>query len=215
MGQLLAMAEPAERMTGVTRRSYLKGQVIFSSGEICDRVYYVSRGVVKLSFVREDGTEKIVTHLGPGSILGESGVFCGKPESVTATAAWPVDIIVLTRSDLDRLVGTDPDFSLQLMSSLSRKIDLITSELECTCLRSAGGRIAYALHQLGISYGIDLSEGRMIEYRVTHEELARMAGTCRVTVTNVLAGLRRQGIIDQRRAAIVIKDRERLISWAT
>jgi len=56
-------------------------------------------------------------------------------------------------------------------------------------------------------FGVDEGESRRITVRLTHEELARLIGAARETVTPLLVELRRAGAIDYDRTRILIQRR--------
>ena len=74
----------------------------------------------------------------------------------------------------------------------------------------AFARVAKLVLHLGANHG-ELRDGRTrLPVRITHQDIASMAGVNRQTVTRILSELRRQGILALARAGIAILDIDRL-----
>ena len=58
---------PARKST-----KYEAGKTIFSQGDNCNDVYYIERGVVKLTLVSTRGRGAVLGILGPGDFIGEA-----------------------------------------------------------------------------------------------------------------------------------------------
>src|ERR1700747_2348435 len=62
---LLANAKP---------RSLAEREVLFEAGDVADGCYRLEQGLLKVSIASPQGDERILTILGPGSILGRTGI---------------------------------------------------------------------------------------------------------------------------------------------
>src|SRR4051794_6313395 len=69
--------------SGVSKRtvSFDPGHTIFSQGDLCDSVFYIRTGAVKLSVLSKTGRECVVGILGVGDFFGE-GCLAGQPVRV-------------------------------------------------------------------------------------------------------------------------------------
>lgn len=91
-----------------TIEHYRPGTVLFREGEEGDRAYIVESGTVEISTLVED--EKVVlSHLGPGEILGEMAILDDAPRSATAIIVEDTKLRVVHRDQLrERLKEADP-----------------------------------------------------------------------------------------------------------
>jgi CRP-like cAMP-binding protein len=64
--------------TGRTITTHKAKSYIFRQGTNCDAVFYIQNGHVELSVVSQQGKERVVGMLGPGSFIGE-GCLAGHP----------------------------------------------------------------------------------------------------------------------------------------
>ena len=67
-----------------------------------------------------EGTDEnvVLSTLGPGAVFGELGVLDGKPRSATVTAVTDMDIAVLDRVGLARLIDSLPGVACALLSAI-------------------------------------------------------------------------------------------------
>ena len=82
-GRLLANAKP---------HSLAERGVLFQAGDVADGCYRLDQGLLKVSIASPQGDERILTILGPGSIVGELAIIDGAcrdrpPWSPSATAS--------------------------------------------------------------------------------------------------------------------------------
>ena len=52
--------------------TYKKKSYIFRQGTECDAVFYIQNGQIELSVVSQQGKERVVGMLGPGSFIGDT-----------------------------------------------------------------------------------------------------------------------------------------------
>lgn len=67
-------------------------------------------------------------------------------------------------------------------------------------------RLLHFLDWLANKFGFRAEQGRLIPLRLTHQDLADVLGTTRVTVTRILQQLQQQGIISQDKHQIMLHD---------
>lgn len=104
----LSPDELAALIAGLSLRSFEPGDVLVTEGEPGDSLFLVVTGAVKV-FVRDrEGRNRRVRALGEGMFFGEVSVLRGVPRTATVTAAGQVDLLELTRRDLDAIAVRHP-----------------------------------------------------------------------------------------------------------
>src|SRR5699024_10600727 len=81
-----------------------------------------------------------------------------------------------------------PQLAMDLMHSLAGTIRLLSAQVDALAFLRADERVERLLHGLADEEGM---------VRLTHEEIAGLAGLSRVTVTRVLSRLAAQGRIER------------------
>jgi putative ABC transport system ATP-binding protein len=75
------------------------GQVLFRQGDRGELVYTVEEGDVDIVRERVDGTEELLTRIGPGGYFGELAPMFGLPRAATARAVTAVKLTAYTLRD--------------------------------------------------------------------------------------------------------------------
>ncbi|MDQ0286550.1 CRP-like cAMP-binding protein [Desulfofundulus luciae] len=197
-----------------TAIDYPRGQLIFSSGEVADRVYFVQKGLIKIYYLAGDGRRVTVALRHPGEFVGLAEALCGMERICFAEAVEDVNILVFKRDDFLKLLTSKPALAVKIAQILGKRIREAQNTIYEIVSWPVAGRLALLL--LKLAERTDTT-GKMelveINLRLTHEEIACMIGTSRPTVTTILNTFKQEG-------AITVKGREiktirpaKLLKW--
>ncbi|MCE5263960.1 MAG: Crp/Fnr family transcriptional regulator [Deltaproteobacteria bacterium] len=187
------------------RRSFRKGERIFSEGDDGIGFYAVLSGRVKISKVSPDGKEQILHLFGPGESFGEVSVFTGQGFPADAAATLPATVVFFPRAAFSGLIRSDPALALNMLAQLSQRLRQFAGLIEDLSLKEVPGRLAKYLLYLS-----ECKEGRATALDVSKGQLAALLGTIPETLSRILAKMNRQGLIRSRGAQIAILDRRGL-----
>ena len=106
----------------LTHVTLISGEVLFREGDPSDSLYIVISGRLLVIHVADDQTERIVTELGHGEIVGEMGLVCDEPRSATVVACRDANLARLTETGLNRLAAryAQPLYSAMIRQLASR-----------------------------------------------------------------------------------------------
>jgi CRP-like cAMP-binding protein len=183
----------------VYHREYEPRQIIFFPDDLCDHIYWVREGRVKVTLVSQDRRELTLRHLFPGDIFGEECLVEKGRRGLYAEAMTHTILCMMRADDIRRVARENSEVSYQLSQRLCAR--LIESErvLAQTVFQSVRSRVASGLLRLHRRIP---KEGPLA---ITHQELANLVGSTRETTTVVLHELREEGIltIGNRRIRII------------
>jgi CRP-like cAMP-binding protein len=91
------------------RSSYGAGQEIFHQDEEGRSLFIVEAGRLAVISRGQDGVERQISVLEPGSLFGEMAVLTGSPRGVTVRATGFVEVLEITREDLLPLMRARPE----------------------------------------------------------------------------------------------------------
>jgi len=184
------------------RRSFPKGSPIIVQGASNDFIYMIRKGRVRLSIFNEDGDEKTIAIVTERNIFGEISAFDGSVSPVEVVAITDVDLAVVRSADMRK------DLALMhlLTMYLIRENRLLVSQLEDLVFNDAQTRLAACLYRLSCKYGVKRHNSVRLPVRFTHQEMALLLGTSRVTVSNVINKLRQDRLIDYEDGFVIILD---------
>lgn len=195
----------------VSFHRFAEKQVIYMPSDPRARLYGILSGKVKLAEVSPEGKELVLCVLGKGDVFGELCLFDRGPHSTLATAIENSEVFAIKCSDLANFMAEDPSLVKALGKHVGEKILLLEQKLSELVFKDVAQRLAGLLLDLAHDYGKELPSGeRVIEMKITHQDLAGLIGSTRETTTTTLNHFREQGLIDFRRREIVVRDIEGL-----
>jgi CRP/FNR family transcriptional regulator, cyclic AMP receptor protein len=191
-------------------RIYREGEILYLQGETSGFFFFVKKGKVKVSILKEDGSEKILAIQEKNTFLGESAAFDRHSYFATAVAIEESEINVIPVERAEALIMEHPEVALLVIRRIIRKLRLLGFQVEDFAFLNAQKRIAHILIKLLTEVGEPCAEGIMIQRGITHEDLANLTGLSRVRVTTVLNNFERAKIIKKKRLALTVIDQEKL-----
>ncbi|MFC1990551.1 Crp/Fnr family transcriptional regulator [Chloroflexota bacterium] len=180
-----------------------RGEIIFFEGEPVGVLYFVGSGVVKIFKTSSDGKEQILRLVRPGESFNDVPVFSSGSNLVSAEAMGRVIFYGIKKSDVEKILRSYPQISLNIIRVLSRRVEYLVSLVEDLSFRNVTGRVAKVL----LEYAGD---GTSQNPRLTQQEMAAIAGTAREMVGRSLKSLDEEGTIRLDRHRIVITNRKAL-----
>jgi CRP-like cAMP-binding protein len=104
----IAKPELVELRASLRERGLRRGQIVFRQNEAGDEMFMVQAGTVLVSRVVTGRVEHVIARLGPGEFFGEISLLAGLPRSATIQAETETVLLVLDRSQLQRLIEQSP-----------------------------------------------------------------------------------------------------------
>jgi CRP/FNR family transcriptional regulator, cyclic AMP receptor protein len=208
-----ALGELIEQMAVTT--NYPTGVVLFSEGQVPKGVFIVRRGRIKLSVSGSDGRTLILRMVEPGDLLGVASVISGDDYEATAETQEPSEISFVRQSDLLHLMRLHGEITLWVTQHLSQDYTCTCREIRDLMLSDSAGEKLARLLMGWVDNDPEAKQSGQVKMALTHEEIGQMIGTTRETVSRLLAGFKKQRLIQQRGATLVISNRVGLESLIT
>lgn len=191
-----------------------KGQVIFSAGEVADRVYLIESGWVKIYRLTADGRRVTVGSIrSPGEMMGLAETLVGGERTCFAGAIINCTLVTIGKNKFEELLAQHPFLAIKaarLLGARMREAESIIHEMVCW---QAPGRLALMLLKIGDRCGVESKSGIKINLPLTHEEIACMVGTSRQTVTSLLNTFKHENSIAFEGREINIINPDKLARW--
>jgi CRP/FNR family cyclic AMP-dependent transcriptional regulator len=179
---------------GRTKATYRKGQTIFKQGDVCDAVFFIEKGKVKVSVLSAQGREAVVAFLEAGDFIGEASLR-GQPRRISTAVAMTESVIArVDNATMVRTLREEPKFSEMFTAYLLGRTVRVEEDLVDQLFNSSEKRLARALLILS-KVG---HEGRPepIIPKVDQATLADMIGTTRSRVSFFMNRFRELGLIE-------------------
>jgi CRP/FNR family cyclic AMP-dependent transcriptional regulator len=180
---------------GKTIVSFLKGAAIYAQGDICDAIYYIQSGTIKLTVVSEAGKEATIALLSSGDFAGEECMATLQPfRSGSANALTDCMLLRLTKAEMKRVVDAEVSMSGIFIAHLLARTNRIQADLVDQLFNSSEKRLARTLLLLA-NFGKEGVPETLVP-KISQETLAAMIGCTRSRVSFFLNRFRRLGFIE-------------------
>ena len=121
--------------------------------------------------------------------------------SATVEVLEKTTTLSITKEKFEILIKKEPSISLQIIKTLCHRLARADRDIKNLALGDARTRVACVL--------VDF-KGETENIKLTHQEIADMAGLTRETTTRTLKQMSDENVIETRNRNISIKDMERL-----
>jgi CRP/FNR family transcriptional regulator, cyclic AMP receptor protein len=214
LGDFPAVVADAVEQAALTT-TYPTGAVLFAEGQAQRGIFIVRRGRVKLSVCGSDGRTLILRMVEPGGILGVASAISGRVYEATAETQEPSEVSFLRQTDLLRLMRLHGEIALWVTQHLSQDYTTTCREIRDLMLSDSASEKLARLLMGWLDSNADSKQSGHVKMALTHEEIGQMIGTSRETVSRLFAGFKKQRLIQQNGATLVIPNRLALESLIT
>jgi len=180
-----------------------KGEYIFQADQADHSVYILLNGRVKISRISQLGNELIQWFCLPGDLFGVTGEN-NQENNVYAQALTDSIVLKIKKHAFNQLLLDEPRIALLVIEKLSSRIHSLGDMVLYIASDNASERFIKLLQHLSLNYGRRLSGGIYIDIPTTHQDFADMIGSCRQTVSSIISGLKREGVLNVTRKGISI-----------
>ena len=189
---LAALPEPLRELAaqGAVRR-YRANTTLIEEGDRGDTLFVVLRGSLRIFCADPDGREITLAIYGTGEYVGEMSLDGGVRSASVATEEASVCAVV-TGLSLRQHLSANPEFTLELIQRLIRRTRLATESARSLALLDAYGRLVRLLDGLAVARADGM---RLVEQRLTHQDIAQRIGCSRELVSRLLKDLQKGGYI--------------------
>ncbi len=176
--------------------AFRRGQEIFTPGRGQGLVYIVRSGCVRLYKVLPDGRSVNLGLLGPSTVFTQEDSNDGIASGTAAEALVDSTVSVVETDALASTIAGSPELAAAIVSGMSRRLTELQTLVEHLLVRDTTVRLATTLLTLAERFGRPMADGMVaIALPLTHQGLAGMIGSNRVTVTRKLLELQGDGSV--------------------
>jgi CRP/FNR family cyclic AMP-dependent transcriptional regulator len=172
------------------------GGVLFAAGDVGDGCYRLDKGLLKVTVTSTTGEERIVAILGPGAIVGELAMIDRMPRSASVVALRDSVLRFISREAYEKRVLAYPETKQALLEILAFRLRQADEELAASTFLSVKARVARALLELAEFVGTPSGpQSIVLDEKISHADLAAMAGVARENASRVLSEWRRRNLV--------------------
>lgn len=173
-------------------RAFGRDEIIYLEGDPAEHVFLVRTGLVKIYKLLRDGRRQITGFLFPGDLFGlqTDGAYVYSVEALTETTVEAV-----LRRRLEATLDADPRKQRQLLALFSNELAMAQEQLLVLGRRTARERVAWFLLMLVKRWQLNGQSKPSVRLDMYCNEIADYLGLTTETVSRMLTGLKREGIV--------------------
>jgi CRP-like cAMP-binding protein len=183
------------------KRQIETGGYLFKEGDDAHDTFYITRGLVRLYSVNEEGYTKTLFFHKAKTLIGFQNFREDSRSILNAVASTPCELLVITASDFRALLLSDAQGSFYMIQYLFEMLASQAREAVNASLYPVLQRLAALLMVLAEEQG-SLEPPALIPY--SNQELAEILGVHRNSVANAIASLKAAGCVEKKNNGLII-----------
>lgn len=160
-------------------------------------LWQIVRGAVRTVTWNEEGTPTTLGYWGAGDVVGQP-----------LSRIQPYQIECLTSVEASCIPSHQCH---QVLDAILLHVQQAEELLSIVRLDRTHCRLEQLLFWLALKFGREVSSGRLIDLRLTHQAIAEAIGTTRVTVTRLLNQFEREGAISRHQRHYIVLHSDRVL----
>lgn len=187
------------------------GSFFFHQEEAANALYLLVQGQVGMAQVTPEGQQVILRIVSPGEPFGWI--------ALTRQAVYPASAQALVASEtlsweataMAQLMERHPRIALNALPLLAEQLQELQHRYRELATERVERRVARALLRLVRQSGRKVESGVLIDFPLSREDLAGITGTTLYTVSRILSGWEKRGLIETSRQRILIRSPHGLV----
>jgi CRP/FNR family transcriptional regulator, cyclic AMP receptor protein len=189
-----------------------KGDYIYFDSHHLNKLYFVKGGYIKIGYIDEEGNEIVKEIIREGEIFGQFALEKKNLNGEFAKAyKGNVSLCAFSIEDFERLLKQKPELAIKYAKQVGEKLRRAEFRLLQMLNKDVRSRLLSFFYNLALMEGFNgTAPSFVFNNFLTHEDVAKLIGSARQTVTTVINQLEEEGLIKITRKKISLPDIQRL-----
>ncbi len=183
---------------------------VWEPGTPANTIFILRAGIVKLSKTNDEGRELTLGFYTRDALIGELGIVNEQPHDTTCEAYEDTQLLALPKADFIKVMMRHPPLAMRMIRLVGERRQKLENRVESLLFKSAHARLAALFLDLGDTFGVRDSRGRIVNLKLTHKEIASLIGATRETVSFAILDLRKEDLIQTEGKRVILVDEVRL-----
>jgi CRP/FNR family cyclic AMP-dependent transcriptional regulator len=199
--------ENLDRLKSIMYSKSVKADsLLYWEGDRADYLYFVKKGLVKLTKTTDTGT-KITLYLHhAGDMFGQIDPFQESFHTFNAEVTEDAEFGIIQQKDLETLLWQHGDLAVEFMKWMGMMHRMTQTKFRDLMMYGKPGALCSLLIRLSNSYGVPSGDEITITKKINNSEMAEMIGATRESVNRMLSDMRKEDAIAIDNGSITIKD---------
>jgi CRP/FNR family transcriptional regulator len=183
------------------------GEYIYFPHQNRNKLYFAKDGFIKLGYIDDAGNEVIKEIIQKGEVFGQFTLEKNNDKDEFAQAYKSnVSLCAFTMEDFIRILQRKPEMAISFSFHLGNKLRKVENRLLNILNKNVKSRLAQLLLQLAKDKNAVVNNTAVIDKFLTHDDIAKLIGSSRQTVTTTLNQFEKENIISITKKEILIND---------
>ncbi|GGD29758.1 Crp/Fnr family transcriptional regulator [Sinisalibacter lacisalsi] len=194
-----------------TSRRYDSGVAIFEEGHPAERFYMLLDGYVRVIRITPTGEQVTALHIPAGQLLGIARALGRVTYPATAMTATESIVLSWPTRLWDTFVAEYDGFATETYKTLGHRVGEMNTRIVELATQQVEQRVANALLRLINQTGRKVEGGIEIDFPITRHDLSELTATTLHTVSRLLSGWEKRGLVLSKRKRITVCDPHALV----
>jgi CRP/FNR family transcriptional regulator len=168
------------------------------------KFHFVDHGKLRLYNLLPNGRCITLSILGPGDVFLQWRAESQSLSCLCAESMGPSRIVSANEFEMTQIVTAQPTAALDVITNFAQRLTESQVLIEDLLNNSVNLRLYRTLLELAKQFGKPDGTATIIDFPLTHQRIADMIGSNRVTVTRKLHDLQERGVMETRRNSTIV-----------
>jgi len=189
-----------------------KGDYIYFDSHHLNKLYFVKDGYIKIGYIDEEGNEIVKEIIKEGEIFGQFALEKKNLNGEFAKAyKGKVSLCAFSVEDFERLLKNKPELAIRYAKQVGEKLRRAEFRLLQMLNKDVRSRLLAFFYNLAMMEGYNGNTASFtFNNFLTHDDVAKLIGSARQTVTTVINQLEEEGLLKITRKKISLPDTKKL-----
>lgn len=189
-----------------------KGDYIYFDSHHLNKLYFVKDGYIKIGYIDEEGNEIIKEIIREGEIFGQFALEKNNLNGEFARAyKGNVSLCAFSIEDFEKLLKQKPDLAIKYSKQVGEKLRRAEFRLLNMLNKDVRSRLLAFFYHLAMMDGYkNEAVLHTMDNFLTHEDIAKLIGSTRQTVTTFINELEKEGLLKLTRKKIILPDAKKI-----
>jgi len=187
--------ELLEIVKTINHKEYIKGDIIFTEGNVANTLYFINEGKIKLYKYTKDGKEQILHILSEGDFFGELDLIKHSEYGFNSKAIISSKICTLTKDEMKDIMMRNPVIGIKVLETVGERLSKVENLVQNLATNDVDSRMAYLLTNLIEEYGESIEKNISIKLPLSREDMASFIGVTRETISRKLKKFEDENLI--------------------
>ena len=207
----LSDTQVEDLLSTAVQRRFRGGEAVFEQGGEARHFFVLLSGRLRVTQVTAEGQQVIVRMVNPGDLFGIARALRRNDYPGTATAVIDSVALAWPMARWAEFVRDFPSFATGAMQTMGDRLQEAHARMRELATEEVERRVAHTVLRLGNQAGRKEATGIRIDFPISKQDIAEMAGTTLHTVSRILSAWEAAGLVETGRQKLLLKDPHRLL----